>query len=365
MTRSHLFTALAVVAVLLLTGGAGWVAVRLGAVETGTAAQEPPADDGFGEGPPSAAPVQQTVAPLRRVVPPDVLAVVAAGVRPDQIAQIKRIKKVRDVIVVDGGAVRLQGRQVNVFAVDPSEFRSWTPPLTARNQELWTALAADRFVTSPAIAQSLGLQAGAQYPIVARSSPAVTLGGTAALGVPAVDVLVSKVTGERLGLIPRVAVMVNAPGLKAAALTEKLRDGLGSRAKVINLHAGGAQRTSGNYLDLYKQGATRCPGLSWTVLAAIGQVESDHNRNPGVSSAGAMGPMQFMPATWKSYGIDGDGDGKADIMNPYDAIPSAAKYLCAAGAPGDLQKAVFAYNHAQWYVDKVLGLAAAYARQFT
>jgi len=73
--------------------------------------------------------------------------------------------------------------------------------------------------------------------------------------------------------------------------------------------------------------------------------------------------MQFMPATWAAYGIDGDGDGKADLMNPFDAVPTGARYLCANGAQsGDqgLYGAVFAYNHADWYVKEVLDLAARY-----
>jgi membrane-bound lytic murein transglycosylase B len=103
------------------------------------------------------------------------------------------------------------------------------------------------------------------------------------------------------------------------------------------------------------------------VLAAIGQVESDHGRNAGRSSAGALGPMQFLPSTWKSYGVDGDGDGKADIMNPYDAIPAAARYLCAnGGGKGgrQLYRAIWAYNHADWYVQKVLNLAKAYDAKY-
>ncbi len=64
------------------------------------------------------------------------------------------------------------------------------------------------------------------------------------------------------------------------------------------------------------------------MLAGIGQVETDHGANKNVSSAGAMGPMQFMPATWAAYGVDGDGDGKADILNQTDAVYSAAHYLC-------------------------------------
>lgn len=118
------------------------------------------------------------------------------------------------------------------------------------------------------------------------------------------------------------------------------------------------------YLALYRKAAVTCPGLPWTVLASIGQVESGHGRNDGPSSAGAMGPMQFEPATFASYAVDGDHDGTADIMDPADAIYTAARYLCANGAGRDgqaLANAVFNYNHAQWYVDLVLGLAQKYA----
>jgi len=89
-----------------------------------------------------------------------------------------------------------------------------------------------------------------------------------------------------------------------------------------------------NYLNLFKASAAKyCPGMSWTVLAAIGQIESGDGANNGPSSAGALGPMQFMPATWAEWGINGFGPpGPPDIMNPLDAIPSAARMLCAAGA---------------------------------
>jgi membrane-bound lytic murein transglycosylase B len=118
-----------------------------------------------------------------------------------------------------------------------------------------------------------------------------------------------------------------------------------------------------SYRELYMLSARYCPGLSWKVLAAIGQVESGHGRNVGPSSAGALGPMQFLPSTWAYAGIDGDGDGRVDIMSPYDAVPAAALYLCRAGAGRggqDLYDAVFSYNHADWYVRQVLALAAEY-----
>jgi hypothetical protein len=121
---------------------------------------------------------------------------------------------------------------------------------------------------------------------------------------------------------------------------------------------------SPSYMALYHQAAAaQCPGLSWTVLAAIGQVESGHGRDTSTSYAGAMGPMQFLPATFVSYAVDGDHDGNADIMSAPDAIYSAANYLCANGAgggPDSLYRAIWHYNHADWYVQMVLTLAQQY-----
>ncbi|RJK93881.1 lytic transglycosylase domain-containing protein [Vallicoccus soli] len=113
------------------------------------------------------------------------------------------------------------------------------------------------------------------------------------------------------------------------------------------------------YAVLYHRSAATCPGMPWAVLAAVGQVESDHGANAVDSSAGAQGPMQFMPATFARYGVDGDGDGDTDVHDPADAVASAAAYLCATGAgdPATLERALWHYNHAQWYVDLVLGVA--------
>ena len=127
------------------------------------------------------------------------------------------------------------------------------------------------------------------------------------------------------------------------------------------------------YLPLYQAGADSCPGLPWSVLAAIGKVESDHGRStaPGVTSganfAGAAGPMQIgiggkAGNTFAGYAVDADGGG-ADVYNPPDAVFTAANYLCRNGAArgADVAKAVFAYNHADWYVTKVLAIASGYA----
>src|SRR6266581_6481351 len=109
-----------------------------------------------------------------------------------------------------------------------------------------------------------------------------------------------------------------------------------------------------SYLADFKKAGTEY-NVPWTVLAAIGEVESGFGQDDGPSSMGALGPMQFEPSTWAAYGADGN------IMNPDDAIPAAARLLVANGAPGNLQRAVFAYNHSGSYVTDVLDQAARYA----
>jgi peptidoglycan hydrolase CwlO-like protein len=117
------------------------------------------------------------------------------------------------------------------------------------------------------------------------------------------------------------------------------------------------------YRRLYKEAAKQYGfGEDWYVLAAVGKVESNHGENMGSSSAGAMGPMQFLPSTWETAGVDGNGDGVANIMDPRDTIPAAARYLETGGAPRDWYRALFTYNHADWYVVKVLGVAEGYRR---
>jgi murein DD-endopeptidase MepM/ murein hydrolase activator NlpD len=108
------------------------------------------------------------------------------------------------------------------------------------------------------------------------------------------------------------------------------------------------------------QAAGQAYGVPWSVLAAINKVESGFGQNMGPSSAGAIGWMQFMPDTWARWGTDANGDGVADPWNAEDAIYSAARYLAATGGTGDIAGAVYAYNHAQWYVDEVMQLAQQY-----
>ena len=126
-----------------------------------------------------------------------------------------------------------------------------------------------------------------------------------------------------------------------------------------------------DYLVWYMDAAQTCPGLPWSVLAGIGTVESGNGESgaPGVHSghnfAGAEGPMQFLPATFAQYATGPDRP--LSIYDPADAIYTAAAMLCANGARGGsadgIEQAVFAYNHADWYVSEVMSWATKYAAQ--
>ncbi len=103
-------------------------------------------------------------------------------------------------------------------------------------------------------------------------------------------------------------------------------------------------------------------GVPWQVLASINRIETAFGTNLNVSTAGALGWMQFMPASWEAYGVDANNDGRKDPYNPVDAICAAGRYLKAAGAEEDLRTAIFAYNHADWYVDEVILYANQYSK---
>ncbi|WP_243292829.1 peptidoglycan DD-metalloendopeptidase family protein [Bacillus sp. FJAT-47783] len=197
-----------------------------------------------------------------------------------------------------------------------------------------------------------------------------------------------------VGVVGIAAVFVIGTGMMIVLfMTSLMGNQVQEFSSDVQLSDIGANEIPAEYIDFYKR-AGEAFGIPWTLLAGIHRVETTFSTNKNDSYVGATGAMQFMPCTWvgwshpscggvgkgnisKSelldpaaieryggYGVDANGDGKADPMSEEDAIMAAAKYLKANGADGTregMRKAVYAYNHADWYVDEVL----SYFDQYT
>jgi Transglycosylase SLT domain len=369
-----------------------WAVMATGTVNTSYARSGRLAGPGAPAGPAGSgamrptAPVRASLAadsgtPPRQLIVPDLVAVVPTGITTAQVNTIGALPGVRAVLAADGGQVAINGQLASVLGVPPQAFRSWTPPVTASAAGIWSRLAAGQLITSAAAASRLGLRAGSSYQVSAATRELVPFGAVALLNMPGVDAIVSSDLSARLGLAASVAVLINGPAADLATLMSQVRSVIGAAGTVLNL-VPVATTTSlpvdddapagrpANWLQLYQESAAGyCQGLSWTVLAAIGEIESGDGANNGPSPAGALGPMQFLPSTWRIWGTDGFGRaGPPDIMNPLDAVPAAARMLCAGGAASGgaaLPAAIFAYNHATWYVSEVLALAREYAQEYS
>ena len=341
-----------------------------GSASTGTAGEG-------ADGPTSHATLTGATTP--RLIVPDVIASAPGGVTAADLARLRKLSGVRAVLAIDGAKISVNGKQLTVLAAAESALRPWTPPATASDAQLWSNFAAGDLITTASAGQAAGLVSGSRYPVTAGTSSQLTVGLQAPVGISGVDGIVDSGRGRQLGLVRNIAVLVNAPASNPLTLVSQVETALGGSATVIRLVPAevstslpvDATPTTGrpsSYLQLFQESAAKyCPGLSWTVLAAIGQIESADGQNMGPSTAGALGPMQFLPSTWTTWGTDGFGDtGAPNIMNPYDAVPSAARLLCADGAASGgqgLRAAIFDYNHASWYVNEVLTLAGEYAQE--
>lgn len=332
--------------------------------------------------PPSASPSPgsgTTGTASRQHFVPDLIAAVPGGITAAELASIGKLSGVVAVLPVDGGKIKVNGESADVLGVSPQAFRPWTPLSTAESATVWSDLSQGELISTNAAALKLHLTAGKSYPVSAAILEQVPFGGTTALSVNGADAVVNLTRSLQLGLAKNFAVLISATqGANLKTLTAQVQSVVGKRGQVVNLVSyalitAGSQPVEtpapvgvpATWLDLFKQSAELCPGLSWTVLAAIAEIESGDGANDGPSTAGAEGPMQFLPSTWAIWGTDGFGPtGTPEIENPLDAVPSAARMLCADGAASSatLAGAIFDYNHATWYVDEVLALASEYAQ---
>jgi hypothetical protein len=316
-----------------------------------------------------------------QLIVPDLIAATPMGVTQAQVERIRKLAGVRGVLPVSGGEIKVNGQAATVMGAPLSALRAWTPPTTAGDDSLWAQVGKGSMIPSAQGAKRLGLKAGKAYPVAGMVATNVTATSPALLAMPGVDAVVDAERASQLGLIKNVAVLVNAPGADLDKLAATIRSILGSSGHVVRLvselvpqnlpvDSKVGNGTPTTYMQLFQESAARyCPKLSWTVLAAIGEIESADGQNMGPSSAGALGPMQFMPSTWAIWGIDAFGEtGPPNIMDPLDAVPSAARMLCSDGAAlggASLSRAIFDYNHATWYVTEVLDLAAEYGHEYT
>ena len=164
-----------------------------------------------------------------------------------------------------------------------------------------------------------------------------------------------RLLSRRPGLARRVPTLlprgIRSEAVANATAGARLRSLVTPLKPPVRLKTGRAE-PAGTLLRYYRR-AERRFGVEWEVLAAVNYVETKFGRVRSSSSAGAQGPMQFLPSTWDAYGLGGD------IDDPRDSILGAANYLHASGAPSNYRAALYAYNHSDAYVDAVL----LYARQ--
>jgi soluble lytic murein transglycosylase-like protein len=188
----------------------------------------------------------------------------------------------------------------------------------------------------------------AQEPALRGSPPAAVL--TAAARERG---LVHQLSKQRPAQVKRVLAALPGPLHRAigadVAAARALRRLSGPSTGSHTLHLV-APAPAGDLLADYRA-AQRRFGVDWQVLAAVNLIESAFGRVVNHSSAGAQGPMQFMPATWRAYGLGGD------VHNSRDAIMGAANYLHQSGAPANTAAALYAYNRSHLYVAAVLAYA--------
>src|SRR5262249_6043228 len=200
----------------------------------------------------------------QQIILPDLAVIAPHGLSVADIGKLRKVHGARDVLAVDGAAIEVRGRPVNVIGVDPQQFRSWTPLATASDTRLWEAIAGGYFVSAASARHLLRLHSGTRYQLAGASRVTLTYGGAAAFGIAGVDLVVGTGASASLGLIHNVAALVSAPGVAMPALKHEVRAALGGAGRVVSLRepqlpvgtsaSGGKPAT---YLQLFRESAAR------------------------------------------------------------------------------------------------------------
>ncbi|MDQ6649769.1 MAG: C40 family peptidase [Actinomycetota bacterium] len=245
-------------------------------------------------------PVQQApvtaapVAPLRDLVEADVVVTTTATLPAETVSQLRAATGVSTLTLVATGAVQVQGKAATAIGVDPSEFRAYTPRPTASSDPLWESLARGELAASFDMGQQLSLPLGATVGVAGQQTRPVRVGAFATVGLPKIDVAVSRERAESLGLAPDAGVVLSAPHADLQALRAKVTQIVGASAVVSLVHpptlvptsAAGSYLTNGQLATVlatatsrlglpYVWGATGpnafdCSGLTGYAFHAIG-----------------------------------------------------------------------------------------------
>src|SRR5215472_4802396 len=156
-----------------------------------------------------------------RLVVPDVIAAVPGGATQADLAKIRKLSQVRAVLPIAGARITVNGKPLTVLSAPASALRPWTPPATAASRAVWSGFAAGDLITTASAARELHLVSGREYPVAAAVRATVPFGTKALLGIAGVDAIVNPARARQLGLVPNVAVLINAPAADMTPLVAR------------------------------------------------------------------------------------------------------------------------------------------------
>ncbi len=310
------------------------------------------------------------------MTPPQLLGIAPQPVPQETVLRIAKVKHVEKVALVAGGGVRLSGHPLQLLAVEPAQFRSWTPKPVAEHPEVWSAIARGEVVADPAVMKRLGMILGEEYQV--DNGPRLRIAASAALGFPNIDGLISKDLGRRLGFSDGVVVLVH--GEKVSGTRVRKLMGTGSSVVPIGVVK---ERPAEQKAAAPKPDPGRPPRELPGALPALGRrlpravVDGPGGDRPGreqpraqqrpVVCRGARPDAVHAgdlarPTAWTGTATARPTSGAP--TTPCPARPTICATPARPAAVRRLRKAVWAYNHSWDYVDKVLGLAGAYARAY-